>query len=308
MTLDALAPDLRDAAARLSRSPDVTTRLGRVFGRYGVALLGRGDSSGVTRRTVPVTKDVSARLTLPTTRRSDAALLWIHGGGFVTGHPTMNDRFLARVARELGIPVIAPDYRLSPDHWYPTPLEDCDATWQRIATHASDLGINPERVIVGGQSAGGGLAAQLCLRLRDAGGVQPLAQWLFAPMLDDRTTADTSLDAVEHIGWTNAQNRVGWRHYLCIEPGRTLAPTGAVPSRVDDLTGLPPTWIGVGDIDLFASEDRAYADRLGLAGVDVTYHEVPGGAHGFETWAPEAATTIAFQDAALAWLADQIGR
>jgi acetyl esterase/lipase len=156
-------------------------------------------------------------------------------------------------------------------------------------------------VVVGGKSAGGGLAAALVQRLRDEG-ERPLAQWLFCPMLDDRTGARRDLDARRHRGWDNRLNRVGWRAYLGREPGAEVVPHYAVPARRENLAGLPPTWIGVGDIDLFHDEDAEYARRLRAAGVDTTVHVVPGAPHGFESWAPDTGFTRVYLGTARKWL------
>ena len=138
------------------------------------------------------------------------------------------------------------------------------------------------------RSAGGGVAASMALRVHDAGGVQPAAQALFCPMLDDRTAAQLELDALEHRIWNNRSNRAGWTWYLGQPVGQSQVPAYAVPARRTVLAGLPPAWIAVGDIDLFYGEDRAYAERLSQAGVPCEFYPVSRAPHGFETFAPEA--------------------
>ena len=145
---------------------------------------------------------------------SRLALLWIHGGGLVIGGAAQDDRFCAETARELGITVVSAEYRLAPEHPYP---------------------------------------AALVQRLYDEG-ERPRAQWLFCPMLDDRTAARRGLDGAGPRVWDNRLNRFGWRAYLGTEPGAPVVPHYAVPARRDDVAGLPDTWIGVGDIDLFHDE------------------------------------------------------
>jgi len=231
-----------------------------------------------------------------------AALLWIHGGGFVIGRAAQNDRFCGAAARDLGIVVVSVEYRKAPEHRFPAGLDDCHAGWTWMQQQAAALGIDPARVAVGGESAGGGLAASLVQRLHDAGGTQPAAQWLFCPMLDDRTAARRELDDVGHFVWTNRLNRSGWRAYLGAEPGAATVPPYAVAARRDDLSGLPPAWIGVGDIDLFADEDRAYAERLRAVGVAATLDVVPGAPHGFEIWAPDSTLAREHVARAQAWL------
>jgi acetyl esterase/lipase len=242
----------------------------------------------------------------PAERRSGAALFWIHGGGYLIGRPAQDDRFCAEVAAQLGIMVVSVGYRLAPEHPFPAPLEDCHAGWAWLQRAAPSLGIDPRRVAIGGQSAGGGLAACLVHKVQDEGPGKAAAQWLFCPMLDDRTAARRDLDAIGHRLWGNADNAVGWRAYLAAEPGGVSVPPCAVAARREDLARLPPAWIGVGDVDLFAEEDRAYAERLSRAGVKTTFVTVPGAPHGFEAWAPHTEIARRFLVGARDWLADAL--
>lgn len=209
-----------------------------------------------------------------------AALIWIHGGGRVIGHPVQEDRRSAWLAEELGAVVITPSYRLAPQHRYPAALDDCVSAWEWVQAHAAELGVNPQRVGVGGESAGGGLAAELTHRLRDEGGRQPCCQFLVYPMLDDRTAADETLDGLRHPVWNNQSNRFGWSSYLGTEPGAAEVGEYAVAARRADLSGLPPAWVAVGDLDLFCREDRVYVERLRAAGVPAALEVVEGGFHG----------------------------
>lgn len=230
---------------------------------------------------------------------STGALLWMHGGGYVSGSPIANEAACAETARRLEVPVVSASYRLAPKHPYPAGLDDCLAVWDDVQRRADALGIDPRRVAVGGQSSGAGLAAALAQRLLDRGGVQPAAQWLLYAMLDDRTAADRSLDDLDHLVWNNRSNRFGWRSYL----SRHDPAVGyAVPARRDALTGLPPTWIGVGTIDLFHGENAAYHRRLVADGVDSTLVEVAGAPHGFDAIAPDTQVSADFLDAGLSWL------
>jgi acetyl esterase/lipase len=237
------------------------------------------------------TAEVSVRIYRPAVRRSTAALFWIHGGGLVIGRAVQDDRTCALTARELGILVVSVEYRKAPEHPFPAALDDCVAGWHWLQGEAKWLGVDRTLIAVGGESAGGGLAASLAQRLHDSGETAPVAQWLFSPMLDDRTAMQRELDCVNHFVWNNRLNRFGWQSYLGCEPLSNEVAPYAVPSRREDLRWLPPAWIGVGNIDLFYGEDLAYAKRLREAGVEVTFEVVPGAPHGFEAWAPD--TTIA---------------
>jgi acetyl esterase/lipase len=228
------------------------------------------------------------------TAPSGAALLWIHGGGLIVGAPIMCDAWCGMVARELGLTVVSAYYRLAPEHPFPAAIEDCLAAWRWVQESVDDLGVDRARVAVGGESAGGGLAACLCQRVHDEGGMQPAGQLLVYPMLDDRTAAHRQLDSAGHLCWNNRSNRAGWASYLGQEPGGALIPDYAVAARRQDLTGLPATWIGVGLLDLFLDEDRDYALRLEQAGVPTTLCQVPGAPHGFLAFAPDVPVSRQF--------------
>jgi acetyl esterase/lipase len=247
------------------------------------------------------------RLYEPMQKPTSAALFWIHGGGYVLGNPRQDDARCVDLARTLGVTVVSVDYRLAPEHPFPAPLDDCHAGWMWLHANATSLGVSPERIGLGGQSAGGGLAACLVQRLCAAGDPMPVAQLLIAPMLDDRTATRRELDAAKYLVWSNRTNLVGWRCYLNGEPGTATVPDFAVAARRDDLSGLPPTWIGVGDIDLFHEEDLAYAERLRSAGVPVTVDVVPGAPHGFDSWAAGSELGRGFNARGAEWLRQTLG-
>ncbi|MCE7795841.1 alpha/beta hydrolase [Sphingobium sufflavum] len=234
------------------------------------------------------------------------ALLWIHGGGYVISGPAQDDAFCIAVAREQGLVVVSVDYRLAPEHPFPAPLVDCHSAWTWMQAQAVALGIDPARIAIGGQSAGGGLAAALVQQVHDEGGPQPVAQWLFCPMIDDRTAARIDLDQIGHRLWSNRNNRTGWEAYLGREPGAVDPPPYAAAARRTDLAGLPPAWIGVGTVDLFCEEDRVFADRLREADVDVTFRLVDGAPHGFESWASGTDIAQAYLVEARAWLYERL--
>lgn len=303
MDLELVDPEVRQPLRRLSRFPlNVASPFGRNIARVGTRLMPAAKVEGVRLEVVAV-GPISVRVYRPDVVRTDAALLWIHGGGLVIGAAKMDDRLCGETARELGMVVVSPDYRLAPEHPFPEPLDDCTVGWRWLANHAEDLGVDVERIVVGGQSAGGGLAAALVQRLHDEGRT-PLAQWLFCPMLDDRTSAVVPDSPSRYWVWDERANNVGWAAYL----GGVDAEASpyAVPARRADLTGLPAAWIYCGDIELFHDEDVDYARRLREAGVDVVLDVVSGVPHGFEAWASGTAPALALLERARRWLADRV--
>ncbi len=210
------------------------------------------------------------------------ALLWIHGGGHVVGVAEQSGPTVRRIAAEVGCAVISVDYRLSPETPFPGQLDDCYAALAWLHGAGDDLGIDPGRIAVGGDSAGGGLAAGLALLDRDRGEVALAYQLLIYPMLDDRTglTIEPAATCGEFV-WNRDANRFGWGAFLGREPGSEEVSPYAAPARAESLAGLPPAFIGVGDLDLFVEEDIAYARRLIHAGVPTELHVYPGAIHGF---------------------------
>jgi len=239
--------------------------------------------AGVTAEEIVVSPTVSLRVLRPATAAVDLpALLWIHGGGHLFGAPEQDDGANAALVRELGIVVAAARYRLGAEAPAPASADDCYAALEHLAEHAEELGIDARRIAVGGASAGGGIAAGVVLLAHDRGRIPIACQLLVYPMLDDRTAGRDDLDSLRVRMWTPKSNRLGWATYLGTEPGSDDVPDYAAPARREDLTGLPPAWIGVGTLDLFHDEDVDYARRLERAGVPVELVVVPGAFHGFD--------------------------
>ncbi len=302
MELSHVAPELRGPMRQITRIPiPMESSWGRSVIQTLLAVMPATKLDGVSIER-PRDAAPSMRVYRPSVRRSPAAVFWIHGGGLIIGRAVQDDRICALTARELGILVVSVEYHKAPRYPFPTALDDCLAGWRWLQREASHLGADPACVAVGGESAGGGLAASLAQRLHDTGEMSPVAQWLFCPMLDDRTAARRDLDGVNHFVWNNQLNRVGWRSYLGMEPGADDVPPYAAPARREDLRGLPPAWIGVGDIDLFYDEDRGYAERLRAAGVEATFEAMPDAPHGITSWAFGASIVRAHIRRALAWL------
>ncbi|WNG24704.1 alpha/beta hydrolase [Cystobacter fuscus] len=210
------------------------------------------------------------------------ALLHIHGGGYILGSPDMSDARNVLLAKQLDCVIVSVDYRLAPETPFPGPVEDCYAALKWLHANADGLGVDTRRIAIGGESAGGGLAAALGLLARDRGEIPILFQWLLCPMLDDRTVVRDTSPLMGEFVWTRASNRFGWTSLLGREPGGEGISPYAAPARAESLAGLPPTFLNVGSLDLFLEEDIEYARRLASAGVPVELHVYPGGFHGFE--------------------------
>lgn len=212
----------------------------------------------------------------------EAVLLWFHGGGYVLGDPLQDESTCLWFVRELGITVVSASYRLAPEHPAPAAIEDAYAALTAVTAQSTVRGISPERIAVGGASAGGGLAAALTLYAHDRGGPAIAFQLLNYPMLDDRTATLPLRTTPYTRMWSPKSNRWAWSVNLDVEPGGGGVSEYAAPARRTDLTGLPPAWIGVGTLDLFHDEDVAYARRLREAGVDCELTVLDGAFHGFD--------------------------
>jgi acetyl esterase/lipase len=219
------------------------------------------------------------------------ALLWIHGGGYVMGHPGYDDNLCQLFAETAGCIVFSPDYRLAPEHPFPAGLEDCYAALSWIHESAGPFGIDTSRVAIAGASAGGGLTAALALLARDRGGPRICFQMPLYPMIDDRNVSPSSHEIDHPAVWNRENNIAAWEMYLG-HLGKTAVPAYAAPIRAENLAGLPPTYTCVGQLDPFRDETIEYAARLAQAGVDVEFHLYPGGYHGYEHAAPGAEISI----------------
>ncbi|HVG84554.1 MAG TPA: alpha/beta hydrolase [Vicinamibacterales bacterium] len=225
------------------------------------------------------------------------ALLWMHGGGTIIGAPEIDHQRCIRIARDNGVVVVSTRYRLAPEHPFPAAHDDCFAALRWLHDSAMDLGVDPARVAVGGASAGGGLAAGVVQRAVDES-VPVAFQLLIYPMLDDRTPTRPA----DHRGalvWTRRSNAFAWDAYLGAGHATRDVPAYSAPGRRTDLAGLPPAWIGVGDLDLFHDEDLDYARRLEAAGVPVELVVEPGMYHAADLFAARTTSMRAFTTAAI---------
>jgi acetyl esterase/lipase len=238
-------------------------------------------------------------------RASAGALLHIHGGGFVMGSPEMDAARNIELVRATGCAILSVDYRLAPEHPHPAGLEDCHAALAWLASQAKVLGIAPGRIGVIGESAGGGLAASLALLARDRRSVDLACQVLIYPML---MPPGHSIDATlpdprtgRYI-WTRASNDYAWSANLS---GAPVDPT-TIAGVAKDVSGLPPTFLAVGELDLFVHDNLAYVGRLLGAGCSVEAHVYPGAIHGFDRMV-DAAVSQGFTRALVDFIRRHIG-
>jgi acetyl esterase/lipase len=267
------------------------------------------DGVALDVRTVPADgaqPPVEVRIYTPADRRSDAGLLWIHGGGYIIGSAAGDDQQASGIAARLGIVVVSVEYRLAPENPFPAAHDDCLHALRWLHANAADLGLDTARIAIGGESAGGGLAAALVLRAVDEG-IPVCFQYLIYPMLDDRTVQQAEADGAWHVIWSPASNRYGWASYLGQEPGSPDVSPYAAPARRESLAGLPPAWIGVGSADLFAAEDIDYAARLEAAGVECELLLVPGMFHAAQHFSPGHPPAVEFIRSGEAALARALG-
>ncbi|MFJ4877000.1 alpha/beta hydrolase [Streptomyces sp. NPDC088745] len=248
------------------------------------------------------------RVTLVSARPAGLAgprplLLYLHGGALVMGNAwSVLPTVLREWAEPLGLAVLSVEYRLAPGTRYPGALEDCWAALTWAVANADALGVDPSRLVLGGKSAGGGLAAALALLNRDRGGPSPLGQLLLSPMLDDRNDTFSAHQLSGHDVWDRASNSTAWQAALGDLHGSTELPPYAAPARATDLSGLPPAYVEVGSAELFRDEGVAYANAIWRAGGDAELHVWPGACHGFDGLAPRAALTRDARDTRTRWL------
>lgn len=217
------------------------------------------------------------------------AILHTHGGGYIIGSAASDVPDLQLMAKTLDCVIVTVEYRLAPETPFPGSLEDNYTALKWLHTEAETLGVDKSRIALAGESAGGGHAAILAIAARDRGEIPIIYQSLVYPMLDDRTGSSKPVPAyIGNYVWTAEYNRFGWKAFLGQAAGQEKAPIGAVPSRLNDLKGLAPAWIGTGAIDLFVDEDIEYARRLIDAGVPTELIVVPGAYHGFDRIVPNS--------------------
>ena len=226
----------------------------------------------------------------------------LHGGGMIGGSRWALAPMLVEWVLEYDLVAAALDYRLAPEFPDPTPVEDCYAGLQWFVGQADELGFDPRRILIGGQSAGGGLSAGTTLLARDRGGPMPAAQLLMWPMLDDRNET-VSAEQIDGVGiWDRTSNETGWTALLGDRRGTADVSIYTAPARATDLTGLPPTYIEAGSAEVFRDEAVAFASGIWAGGGSAELHIWAGGFHGFQTIVPTAAVSRAAVQTRKAWV------
>jgi triacylglycerol lipase len=249
--------------------------------------IAENDGVSVTKQTVPGpagAPDIDLYIMRPEKAAGPLPLIYhVHGGGYIVGSVPTFEGMLRAVVADVGCALVSVEYRLAPETVFPGAIEDAYAGLAWCFAHAAVQGFDTARVGVMGESAGGGFAAALALLARDRGEYKLAFQHLIYPMLDDRTgvTSEPHDYAGEFV-WPAANNRFGWGALLGCEPGGADVSPYAAAARATDLSGLPPTYIHTGALDLFVEENVEYARRLIRAGVPTELHVYPGAIHGFE--------------------------
>ncbi len=253
--------------------------------------LGGDGAFWVSERTIPSDTggpDIDLLVIRPADHSGPLPILYYtHGGGMVMGDRRFGVADVLPWAAEFGLLVISVEYRLAPEHPYPAGIDDAYAGLSWSIQNAEQLGADPGRVLLAGASSGGGMAAALALMLRDRGTARPLGQLLMYPMLDDRNDLPSTTQMTGIGVWDRTANDTAWKALLGDAPRDAVSPYAA-PSRADDLSNLPPTFLETGTAETFRDEIIDYAARLAQAGGDIELHVWPGGFHAFDFWVPTA--------------------
>ncbi len=253
--------------------------------------------------------EITASVFTPADKDASApAIYFLHGGGMIIGNRFTGIGHVLDWAVEHRAVVVSLEYRLAPESPAPGPVEDAYAGLLWLVDNAGDLGIDSERILIAGTSAGAGLSAGVTLLARDRKGPALIAQMLLSPMLDDRDATASSHQYTQTGSWSRESNSTGWDSLLGERRGTGAVDIYSAPARATDLTGLPPAFIDVGSAEVFRDEDVAYASRLWAAGVQAELHVWAGGFHIFDGAAPEALLSVAAVAARDSWMGRTLGR
>ncbi len=258
---------------------------------YSNTALSSNDLISISNRFIPGPEgapEIRVRIYEPAVRTTTLpGLLWIHGGGFMIGSPEMNDALCQRFVLEANCIVVSVDYRLAPENPFPAPVEDCYAALKWFSENAKELGTDASRIAVAGKSAGGGLTAAIALLARDQKGPSIAFQMPLYPMIDNHHSTPSSYEITDSRVWNRENTIAGWKMYLGSAYNGKVSPYAA-PARATDLSGLPPVYTCIGELDPFRDETIDFVTRLIQAGVPTEFHIYPGCFHAFESVVPEA--------------------
>ena len=305
MPVDPQIQALLDAGRDLPRTETLSVPAARA--QYEARIAAMAPPARVARvedRSIPGRGGAPLRLrvTTPPGQGPHPLLVYFHGSGFVLCSLDTHDGICRNLCAGAGCVVASVDYRLAPEHPFPAAPEDCLAATRWCAEHAAELGADPSRLVVGGDSAGGNLAAVTALRLRDEGGPRPIGQLLLYPVTDWHTPGWPSYaENAEGYGLTRATMEWFWGHYLA-DPARDSIPPHAAPIRAESLAGLPPALVTTAEYDPLRDEGEAYAAKLAEAGVTVACTRWLGLNHGFYFWAGKVDRCTTALDEAAGWL------
>jgi acetyl esterase/lipase len=229
-------------------------------------------------------------------------ILWYHGGGFFSGSRFGGVPNLLPFVKELDAVIIAVEYRLAPEYPDPAPIEDCYAALVWVGENLPELGINPEKLMVAGSSAGGGLAAGVALLARDRSGPALRAQLLQCPMIDDRLESLSSHQYINEGTFSRGSAETGWNALLGERRCGKDVSIYAAPTRATDLSGLPEAFIEVGSAEIFRDDNVAFAERIWAQGGQAELHVWPGAYHRFQAFAPGAELSVIADRTREAWV------
>lgn len=286
------------------RIPAIRAEMAAAFASTADAADGSGVE--VTERTVPGppgAPDLEVTVLRPHEPRTPAPCLYnIHGGGMMFGHRTMDTTRLLDLVTGLGAVAVNVEYRLAPEHPHPAPVEDCYAGLVWTVEHCAELGIDRDRLVVMGGSAGGGLSAGVALLARDRGYPDIAGQLLLCPMIDDSAATVAAYQYTDRGPWQRAASVAGWSSLLGDAAGTAAVSPYAAPSRATDVSGLPPAFIEVGSAEGFRDEGVEYARRIWATGGKAELHVWSGGCHGFDLYAPQTELTRIALATRTSWL------
>ena len=305
-TSPAIDPELAELLAAIPLAPVTSVEALAQVRPYSSSAIGpiiEGRGIALRDITIPVTADTDITLSVftPSTVAAGApCVYWLHGGGMIMGDRFSQIDIPLEWLEAFGAVVISAEYRLAPEVTGPTLVNDSYAGLTWVAEHASELGIDPSRIIIAGTSAGGGIAAGTTLMARDRGDITPAAQVLICPMLDHRNNTPSSHQYTGNSVWPRETNGFAWASVL---PDAESEPSAYVsPSLAADLSGLPSTYVDVGSAEVFRDEDVAYVSGLWEAGGQAELHVWAGGFHGFDALFPAARLSVQARTTRTAWL------